>query len=167
MIYLSVLLSLLAGAVFFALFCVTSKTAEKFLWGSALCSLFLGASMQLSGGKYWGFIALGSFLITDLIVYLALRSLGFGTKGEAKHPRFDKILRIFFLWVAGSIVSLFLGSLFLGDQQLMVFSPQLSAPPNLEEKIWDQNWILILVPMGALVAHVVGGFFLVRKEKKE
>jgi hypothetical protein len=167
MIYFGSLILLLSGAVFFALFCVTSKTAEKFLWGSALCSLFLGASIQMGGGKYWGFIALGSFFITDLIVYLALRSLGFGAKGESRHPRLDKMLRIFFLWVAGSMLALFFGSLFGAEKQTMVFSIHLSPSPNLEEMIWDQNWILILVPMGAIVAHVIGGFFLVRKEKKE
>ncbi len=163
-----ILYSFVAGLMFLVLLCVLlsvlSKSAEKFLWGTVLASLFLGLAIQLSAGGYWGFLALGGFLITDLIVYLGLRSTGFSNSAEIRHPGFERTIRIFFLWLGFNLFALFLVCLFHEDSFAWFRQLSLAQSPNVAEALWDHNWLLVVVALASMVTSVVGGYFLVRKE---
>jgi hypothetical protein len=164
MILYSFVAVLMFLVVLCALMSVLSKSAEKFLWGTVLASLFLGLAIQLSAGGFWGFLALGGFLITDLIVYLGLRSIGFSDEVEVRRPGFDRLMRIFFLWLSSNVVALFFAFLFFDDSFSWFRQLSLTAGPNLADTLWDYNWLLVVVALASTVTSVIGGFFLVRRE---
>ncbi len=163
-----ILYSFVAGLMFLVLLCVLmsvlSRSAEKFLWGTVLASLFLGLAIQLSAGGYWGFLALGGFLITDLIVYLGLRSTGFSNQAATRHPGFERTIRIFFLWLGLNLFALFFVCLFYEESFAWFRQLSLVQSPNVAEALWDYNWLLVVVALASMVTSVVGGYFLVRKE---
>lgn len=167
MIIYAFVISFLSLALIFALVGVTSRAAERFLLGTSLSSLFLGLAIQLLCGGYWGFLSLGAFFLTDLIVYLLLRTQGFQTEGASRFPKFDRVQKIFFLWFSFCLLLVFFVRLFFEDafslnQQLMT-----SETKQFEESLWGSNWILLLVAMGSIVTSITGGYFLVRKEQEK
>lgn len=163
-----ILYSFVAGLMVLVLLCVLlsalARSAEKFLWGTVLASLFLGLAIQMSAGGYWGFLALGGFLITDLIVYLGLRSTGFSNPVETRRPGFGRVIRIFFLWLAFNLFALFFTCLFFEESFSWFRQLSLAQSPNVAEALWDHNWLLVVVALASMVTSVVGGYFLVRKE---
>lgn len=167
MILYSFALAFLLLALVFILVGVTSRTAEKFLWGISLSSLFLGLAIQLLCGGYWGFLALGAFFLTDLIVYLVLRSQGFRTEGAARFPKFDRVQKVFFLWFSFCLLAAFFVHLFFDKAFLWNQQPVVSESKTFEDSLWGTNWILLLVAMGSIVTAISGGYFLVRKEQEK
>ena len=167
MILYSFVISFLMLALVFTLLGVTSRTAERFLWGTSLSSLFLGLGIQLLCGGYWGFLSLGAFFITDLIVYLALRSQGFRTEGSPRFPKFERVQKTFFLWLSFCLLAIFFVHLFFQESFPWVQQVAVSETKSLEDSLWGTNWILLMVALGTIVISIVGGYFLVRKEQEK
>jgi hypothetical protein len=155
----------LAAAFFCALLACSARTTERLLIGSALCSLGLGLAVQVSGGSYYGLMMLSAFIVTDVVVYLYLRTKNIVPSRQPKNKKADMLFRIFFLWLSGCGV---------GGAALLLFNPGneiISVPSTkgsltlLHEHIWGADWLLLFVPMLSLVALVIGGFLLVRRER--
>lgn len=154
----------LAVALLFALLAATSRSNERILWGTVLCSLGLGCAAQVSGGGYYGLLMLAVFLVTDLVIYLYFRTQNLLPARPAKNPRSDRLFRIVFLWLGATAVA---------GVGWLISDPDSGLPPRpdtvpgmslLHERIWTGDWLLILIPTLALLALITGGFFLVRKE---
>ncbi|RZA04753.1 MAG: hypothetical protein EOP11_14380 [Proteobacteria bacterium] len=142
----------------------TASFTERLLWGSALCSVALSLAVQFTYGGYYGVLMLGSFLVADLVVYLYFRTQNLLPKRPPRNLRADRLYRAFFLWLAFCGVAGGGIALFNADPGL----PLRGEAPGmglLHERIWGPDWILVAIPVFSLLVLVVGGFFLVRKER--
>jgi hypothetical protein len=156
----------LSVSLVFALLACTARSTERLLWGTVLCSLGLGVAAQISGGGYYGLVMLAVFLATDLVIYMYFRTQGLLPSRPPKNPRADRIFRVVFLW---------LGITAVAGGALPIFQPEMGLPAKLaevpgmsllHERIWANDWLLILVPSLTLVGLMAGGFFLVRRERR-
>lgn len=165
MIESALILVFLVMALVFALLACSSRTAERLLWGSVLCSLGLGVAVQITGGSYYGMMMVSAFLVTDLVVYLYFRTQSLVPSRPPINIRADQLFRIFFLWLAAcGIVGLGI-LLFQSDPGLPMRAADNPGLRLLHERIWAADWLLILIPVVSLVGLVIGGFFLVRRER--
>lgn len=158
-------LAMLSVAFVATLLAVTSRSTERLLWGSILSSVGLGLAVQLRGGSYYGLLMVAVFVITDLVLYLFFRSQKLLPAQGARHEKGDKLFRVFFLWLALCAVA---------GTVAIVFSPAAgelwregggTGLALLHERVWAADWLLLILPVLALVVIVTGGFFLVRKEQ--
>jgi len=159
------MLIFLTFALLFALLACSARTAERLLWGSVLCSLGLGVAVQISGGSYYGIIMIAALLVTDLVVYLYFRTQNLLPARPPVNLRLDRLFRIFFLWLAACCVVGVSVVLFKADPGLPLRAAGSPGLAILHERIWATDWLLVLIPVVSLVGFVVGGFFLVRKER--
>jgi sterol desaturase/sphingolipid hydroxylase (fatty acid hydroxylase superfamily) len=156
---LFLVLALLAGV----LACTASFT-ERLLWGSAVCSCALSLAVQFSYGGYYGVVMLGSFLVADLVIYLYFRTQNLLPARPTRNVRTDRLYRVFFLWLA-------LCGVVGGGTALFTAEPGLPLRAEgtgmtlLHERVWGPDWILVAIPIFSLLVLVMGGFFLVRKER--
>lgn len=156
----------LSVAFLFALLACTARSTERLLWGTVLCSLGLGVAAQISGGGYYGLVMLAAFLATDLVIYMYFRTQGLLPARPPKNVRADRIFRVVFLWLALTAVA---------GGAMLIFQPEMSLPAKLaevpgmallHERVWADDWLLILVPSLTIIGLMAGGFFLVRKERQ-
>jgi hypothetical protein len=154
----------LVVALVSALLACSARTAERLLWGTALCSAGLGAAVQISGGGYYGLMLLAVFLVTDLAVYLYLRTQYLLPSRPPKRPQADRAFRVFFLWLAGCAGFGAAFFLFRGEGFPRFESPVSVGIAHLHERVWSDGWLLVQLPVVALIGLVIGGFFLVRRE---
>lgn len=159
------ILAMMVMALVFALMACSSRTAERLLWGAVLCSIGLGLAVQISGGSYYGLMMSAAFLVTDLVVYLYFRTQNLLPSRPPKNMRTDRLFRIFFLWLAACAVT---------GLGIILFQAELGLPPPasgspglvfLHDRIWAADWLLVLIPVLSMIGFVVGGFFLVRRER--
>lgn len=152
-------LALLAGLV-----ACTARFTERLLWGAVLCSVCLGLAVQFGYGGYYGVITLGSFLISDLVIYLYLRTQNLVPAQPSRNARVDRLYRIFFLWLGLCAVGGGAAVLFSAEPDTLMRG-EAPGMAILHERIWGPDWILVAVPILSLLILVVGGFFLVRRER--
>jgi hypothetical protein len=154
-----------AFALVAAFMAASARSTERLLWGSLLCSIFLGLAVEAAGHGYYGIMMIAVFLVTDLVIYLFFRTQALLPARASSNRRTDRLFRIFFLWLA------FCG---IAGAGLAIFNPYSSMPWSgggnrgvalLHERLWSDNWLFILIPLISLVVLVVGGFFLVRRER--
>lgn len=152
-------------ALFAAFMACASRSAERLLWGAMLCSLGLGFAVQVSGGSYYGLLMLAAFLVTDFVVYLYFRTQNIAPSLSPKNIRLDRMARVFFFWIAACAVvggGIFL---FQAEPSLPMRSENGHSLELLHTRIWAADWLLVFIPVLTLVGMVIGGFFLVRKER--
>lgn len=144
---------------------VTRET-EKLLWGTVLCSVGLGLAVLLSGGSYFGILVLSTFLITDLLIYLYFRSISVQPRKKIQHKSMDRLNRIFMLWIG--LCSFGLAALTLHNfmERNALSEERLSAISILHQRIWGDDWYLLLLTTLMVALLALGGFFLVRREKQ-
>lgn len=159
-----VILIFLTLAFVFAAVACASRTAERFLWGSVICSLGLGLAVQVSGGSYYGLTMVAVFLVTDIVVYLYFRTQRLLPAGPPKNPRSDRLFRVFFLWLAACFVAAAGFVLFRSEPFLPARALDGPGLRFLHERIWASDWLLLLISFISLLGLVTGGFFLVRRE---
>jgi hypothetical protein len=153
------LLAALAGLV-----ACTSRYTERLLWGGALCSVCLALAVEFGYGGYYGLLMLGTFLISDVAIYLYFRTQGLESIKPSRNLRADRIYRIFFLWLAFCALAGGGVALFTVEPGLPERGDALPGMSLLHDRIWGPDWILVLIPILTLLVVVVGGFFLVRRE---
>lgn len=155
-VLLAVAASVMAGS---------SRSTERLLWGSVLCSVGLATAVELSQGGYYGVVMLSAFLVTDLVLYLGFRTLNLLPARTAANPRADRLYRIFFFWIALCVAAGGVLALLQNDGWL---PPADSSSPGLNilhERIWTTDWIFLGIPAFSMLVVVIGGFYLVRKER--
>lgn len=165
MIQSSAVVFFLAAAVVFSLLACSARTTERVLWGAVGCSVGLGLAVQLCGGGYYGVLTLAIFLVADLAIYLYLRTQNILPSAPPKNAKLDRIFRIFFLWLGLCAVS--------GAAVLLFWAqPDLPSPisgaygtASMHEGLWSEGWLLALISFASLLGLVVGGFFLVRRDR--
>lgn len=142
----------------------TASLTERLLWGSAVCSFALSVAVQFSYGGYYGVLLLGSFLVADLVIYLYFRTQNLLPARPARNARADRVYRIFFVWLAFCAVAGGAIALFSVDPGLPLRGDG-AGMATLHERVWGADWILVAIPVFSLLVLVMGGFFLVRKER--
>lgn len=152
-------------ALIAALLAITSDSTERLLWGSILCSIGLGAAVELVSGGYYGVLIIAVFLSADIAVYLYFRTQELLPARAARNRRADWFYRLFFLWVA--LCAVVAGGLAILEhgENMQASGNQASGLALLHERIWSTDWLLALIPILFLVVIATGGFFLARKER--
>ena len=160
----AVLLVLLALAFFSTLRAVTAATTERLLWGILASSIGLGIAVQLRGDGYYGLLMVAVFVLTDLMIYLFLRSLKLLPEKPARNARADRLLRTFFLWVSFCGIAGSIALAFTPSAVEIWNTPAASGMGLLAGRVWAGDWLLAALPILGLAILVTGGFFLVRRE---
>jgi hypothetical protein len=149
-----------------ALAACTAATAKRLLWGLIIASFGLGISIEVALEGYLGVLVVSVFLVTDVVLYLFLRTQEFFPLMEMKLSKFNMVYRISVLWAA--LASAIAGSIWIysTERTINVSGFSESRMSALYEKIWGADWIIMASILFSIALLVVGGFFLVRKENK-
>lgn len=144
--------------------CTTQKT-ERLLLGSLVLSMGFACGAGVMGSGFYGFLFLSAFLVTDILVYLFSRTQELAPSSTPKNTRVERLYRAFFLSLSLGVVLVAGFVLFSVELDQSIFQVEHSGTAFgvLEGRSWEQDWLVLSVPLLTILSFVVGGFFLVRK----
>lgn len=150
-------------ALFSSLYAVTARSAERLLWGLLLCSLALALSVEAAATEYYGVLMAVVFLISDLVLFMYLRTRSLLPKKPPQNPKAEKLFRFIVLWGTIVLISAAAIGLFYSGP---IFTSGSSAGSLalIHDRIWNNDWLLVVIAVFSLITVVVGGFLLVRED---
>jgi nitrogen fixation/metabolism regulation signal transduction histidine kinase len=135
-----------------------AKGAPQLLAGLILVSL--GASgFMLNAGvpSVYALVLCSLFLITDLIIFLFLRSRELGAENASLRPRFQVLFRFLTLSSAFSVAAFSAWVLWRGAREW-----KLEEGGAFIFDIWAQHSFFLLLTISMLPLLFIGGFLLIR-----
>lgn len=159
----AVIIFFLALASVSAVAACTAKNAKRVLWGLLTTTIGIGIAVELAIKGYLGVLVLSVFLVTDVVLYLFLRTQVLVPSDMPDSGKTDVFYRVSMLWVV--FCSCLAGAFGIFSTEFHEFSTFDSSlrMAALYDKLWGNDWILILAMLLSLSVLVVGGFFLIRK----
>lgn len=141
----------------------TAVSARRVLWGQLLATIAIGIAVEIAIKGYLGVLVLSVFLVTDVVVYLFLRTQTLVPKEPVQSAKTDTVYRSTMFWVI--LCACAAGAYAFFSTEFEPFSTYDSSLrlAALYDKLWGSDWLLVVALLFSLAAFVAGGFLLVRK----